>query len=217
MEIIALKLLLSNPKEFPLAPPQPRLPRVISGFHTSDMFIKICQTLRNTKGDGAYPLCILLSWDESQNRSRQVEMTPFIFNFPQAFGESDRFHLGGYFPDKITQSDNEMFKILQNVWKCSAVGLRDEAIAIAKRKCILDYPTSVLGVLLAHEEKGLMMQIGLGKDAVRGHFFPVLVGGMGDNAEMDKLCGTNLKRHYMNSRFDVNESTFLHPETAMGE
>ena len=38
MKTIGLKLLLVNPKEFVFGPPLPVQPRVISGFHTSDVF-----------------------------------------------------------------------------------------------------------------------------------------------------------------------------------
>ena len=217
MKTIGLKLLLVNPKEFAFSPPAPSTPRVISGFHTSDVFINLCQALRNSKGDGAVPLCVMGSWDASTNRSRQVEMTPLVFGFQQTFGASDVIHHAGYFPGKLSYSDNELFKLLRKTWKCTAVGLREQAIKDVKRKYILDFPHSVLGVFLSYEEKGLILQVGTGVDAVRGHFFPFLTTCMGDSAEMDFYCGTNLARLNMNSRFDVNEKIWSHPETEMGE
>ena len=217
MKTIGLKLLLVNPKEFAFSPPIPSTPRVISGFHTSDVFINLCQAVRDSKGDGAFPLCVMGSWDASTNRSRQVEMTPLVFGFQQTFGASDVIHHAGYFPGKLAYSDNELFKLLRKTWKCTAVGLRDQAIKDVKRKYILDFPYSVLGVFLSYEEKGLMLQVGTGVDAVRGHFFPFLTTCMGDSAEMDFYCGTNLARLNMNSRFDVNEKIWSHPETQIGE
>jgi len=216
MKTIGLKLLLVNPKEFAFAPPVPRLPRVISGFHTSDVFIKLCEAVRNTKGEGAIPLCVMASWDASTNRSRQVVMTPLTFGFQQTFGASDVIHHAGYFPDKLAYSDNELFKLLRKTWKCNAVGLREQAIAEVKRKYVLDFPKTVLGVFLSYEEKGLILQVGTGLDAVQAHFFPFLTTFMGDSKEMDDYCGTQLSRLNMNSRFDVNEKSWAHPETSMG-
>jgi len=217
MKTIGLKLLLVNPKEFAFSPPASSNPRVISGFHTSDVFIKLCQAVRNSKGNGAYPLCVMASWDASTNRSRQVAMTPLTFGFQQTFGASDVIHHAGYFPDKLAYSDNELFKMLRKIWKCTAVGLREQAIKDVKRKYVLDFPYSVLGVFLSYEEKGLILQVGTGVHAVRGHFFPFLTTCMGDSKEMDDYCGTQMSRLNMNSRFDVNERIWSHPETEMGE
>ena len=217
MKTMAMKLLLVNPDEYAFAPPPLQDPRVISGFHTSDVFIKICQKLRNTKGDGAVPCCIFVSWDASTNRSMKISMTPFTFGFLQAFGDSDVIHLGGYFPSGMSHTDNDLLRLLRKVWNCTAVGLRDQAIADTKRKYILDFPHSVLAVLLTFEKNGLMLQVGQGPKAVRRHMFPFVCGFMMDSKEADMFNGTNHQRSHRNSRITVEDDTWTMPETAMGQ
>ena len=217
MKTSAMKLLLVNPDEYAFGPPPLQDPRVISGFHTSDVFIKICQTLRNLKGDGAVPCCIFGSWDASTNRSRQISMTPLTFGFLQAFGDSDVVHLAGYFPSAMSHTDNDLLRLLRKIWNCTAVGLRDQVLADTKRKYILDFPHSVLSVLLTYEEKGLMLQVGRGAKAVRRHMFPFVCGFMMDSKEADMINGTSHKRTHRNSRITVEDDTWTMPETAMGQ
>jgi len=217
MKTIAMKLLLINPDQYAFGPPPLQDPRVISGFHTSDVFIKICQKLRNTKGDGAVPCCIFGSWDASTNRSRQISMTPLTFGFMQAIGDSDVIHLAGYFPSAMSHTDNDLLRLLRKVWNCTAVGLRDQVIADTKRKYILDFPHSVLAVLLTYEENGLMLQVGQGVKAIRRHMFPFICGFMMDSKEADMINGTNHQRSHRNSRLTVEDDTWLMPETAMGQ
>ena len=216
MKTVALKLLLTNPSNFHCGPSPAVLPRIISGFFTSDVFINLCSALWKEKGPDAFPLCLMLSWDLSTNRSQNASLTPLVFSFQQASGEGDQIHLAGYFPTDLSQSDKELFKLLKRLWKCPAVGLRKEAIADAKRKYILDYPHSVLAVLLDYEDNGLLLQVGLGDQAICRRFFPMITTFMMDNEEADFFNSTNHMRIGMNSRTSIEQNTWSHPETALG-
>jgi len=216
MKTVALKLLLTNPSDFHCGPPPPVRPRIISGFFTSDVFINLCSALWSEKGPDAVPLCLMLSWDLSTNRSQNASLTPLVFSFQQASGEGDQIHLAGYFPADLSQSDKELFKLLKRLWKCTAVGLRTEAIADAKRKYILDYPHSVLVVLLGYEENGLQLQVGLGDQAITRRFFPMITTFMMDNEEADFFNSTSHMRIGMNSRTSIERNTWAHPETPLG-
>ena len=217
MKTVVLKLLLMNPNDFHCGPPPAVHPRMISGFWTSDIFINICSALWEEKGPDAVPLCLMVSWDLSTNRSQNVSLTPLVFSFQQASGEGDQIHLAGYFPIGLSQTDKVLFKLLKRIWKCTAVGLREEVIANAKRKYILDYPHSVLSVLLGYEENGLVLQVGLGEHAIVRRFFPLITTFMMDNEEADFFNSTSHKRVGMSSRISVEKQTWAFPETTLGE
>ena len=217
MKTIALRLLFVNPLEFHHAPPLPERIRFISGFHTSDFFINLCAALWAMKGATAVPLCLMFSWDKSMNASNLVGMTPLVFSFQQTSGESDGIHLAGYFPCKLSQSDEELLKLLEKIWKTDAVGLRNQALTLAKRKYILDYPHSVLSVLLGYEENGLLLQVGTGPSAQTFHFYPFVTSIPTDNQEGDRFNGTSAMKTSMNGRFSTDTETWSFPETRIGQ
>jgi len=216
MKTVALKLLLTNPSDFHCGPPPAVNPRIISGFSTSDVFINLCSVLWKEKGPEAVPLCLMLSWDLSTNRSQNMSLTPLVFSFQQASGDGDQIHLAGYFPIDLSQTDKELFRLLKRLWRCTAVGLREEVIANAKRKYILDYPHSVLAVLLDYEEDGLMLQVGLGEASFVRRFFPMITTFMMDNEEADYFNSTSHSRKGMNSRTSIEMETWAFPETPLG-
>ena len=217
---IAFHILRVDRKDFADVPPTlqfERGSRVVEGFETSDLFIRLCAAVKKEKGPNARPLCISVGWDESVNRGRTISTTPLVFSFMQVSGASAAIHLGGYFPNGLAQSDKELFSLIKKVTKCKQVGLREQAIADAKRKFLLAFPHSVLAPFIHHEEKGFLLQVGTGSTAEVLHVFPFICTWMMDNEAGDELCGTNFKRKGMKCRVCCDQECFSMPETSLGE